>query len=188
MGSSQYLTMRGVGLLILFSLLVFFTNLSNASNPQNSNSHFLRSLKSSGSDHFLRSLKSGDHFMRALRSSGGDHFLRSLKSGDHFMRALRSYGGYKRGSKDLQRILRSDPAMINEDHADFLDEENNELDRATRTSDHFMRALRSKDPYEHFLRSLRSANDLMRMVRSDSHFLRSLRSPTTNEEEEVVEA
>ena len=136
--------------------------------------------------------------MRALRSSGGDHFLRSLKSGDHFMRALRSYGGYKRGSKDLQRILRSDPAMINEDHADFLDEENNELDRATRTSDHFlrslrssdhfMRALRSKDPYEHFLRSLRSANDLMRMVRSDSHFLRSLRSPTTNEEEEVVEA
>merc|ERR1719195_1286764 len=158
--------MRGVGLLILFSLLVFFTNLSNASNPQNSNSHFLRSLK----------------------SSGGDHFLRSLKSGDHFMRALRSYGGYKRGSKDLQRILRSDPAMINEDHADFLDEENNELDRATRTSDHFMRSLRSKDPYEHFLRSLRSANDLMRMVRSDSHFLRSLQSPTTNEEEEVVEA
>merc|ERR1712203_930883 len=166
MGSSQYLTMRGVGLLILFSLLVFFTNLSNASNPQNSNSHFLRSLKSSGSDHFLRSLKSGDHFMRALRSSGSDHFLRSLKSGDHFMRALRSYGGYKRGSKDLQRILRSDPAMITEDHADFLDEENNELDRATRTSDHFlrslrssdhfMRALRSKDPYEHFLRSLRS--------------------------------
>ena len=108
------------------------------------------------------------------------------------MRALRSYGGYKRGSKDLQRILRSDPTMIVEDHAD-LDEENNELDRATRTSDHFlrslksgdhfMRALRSKDPYEHFLRSLRSANDLMRMVRSDSHFLRSLRSPMTNEEE-----
>ena len=112
------------------------------------------------------------------------------------MRALRSYGGYKRGSKDLQRILRSDPTMITEDHADdFLDEENNELDRATRTSDHFLRSLRSgdhfmralrssKEPYEHFLRSLRSANDLMRMVRSDSHFLRSLRSPTTNEEEE----
>jgi len=90
--------------------------------------------------------------MRALRGDG-----------THFLRALRAYG-----SKDLQRILRSDPSVDD----DVEDAE-------------FVRGLRQSS--DHFLRSLRSPKDFMRMVRSDaeSHFLRSLRDiPAAVEEDQ----
>lgn len=110
--------------------------------------------------HFLRSLKS-DNDNEDNANSG--HFMRALRS-DHFLRALRAYG-----SKDLQRILRSDPNVTPNN-----EEEEDEFSRPMRTNgDHFLRSLRSSD---HFLRSLRSAHDFMRMVRSGDHFLRSLKS------------
>jgi hypothetical protein len=82
------------------------------------------------SGHFLRSLKSDD----GARNAG--HFMRSLRSDNsHFLRALRAYG-----SKDLQRILRSDPEMGSL-KAEDSDEE---FGRSVRnTADHFLRSLRS---------------------------------------------
>merc|ERR1711993_178545 len=72
----EKLTMRAVivALILLFSSRSLLVTRADSVSPQNS--HFPRSLRSSGED----------HFMRALRSA---HFLRTL-----------------RGSKDLQRILR----------------------------------------------------------------------------------
>merc|ERR1719189_480098 len=60
-------------------------------------SHIVASQDSEG--HFLRSLKSGGNDDNEGTNAG--HFIRALRSA-HFLRALRAYG-------DLQRILRSDP-------------------------------------------------------------------------------
>ena len=57
-----------------------------------------------------------------------DCFVHSY--GSHFLRTLRS----KPGSKDLQRILRSDPRVP------II---NNDLERDLRSDDHFLRSLRS---------------------------------------------
>lgn len=139
---SQLLNMKGICVLLVASLLLGqFTSAAP-------DTHFLRSLKS---DNDNEDNANSGHFMRALRS-------------DHFLRALRAYG-----SKDLQRILRSDPNVTPNN-----EEEEDEFSRPMRTNgDHFLRSLRSSD---HFLRSLRSAHDFMRMVRSGDHFLRSLKS------------
>ena len=70
--------------------------------------------------------------MRALRSA---HFLRTL-----------------RGSKDLQRILRSSL------QPNPIDDDDEEFPRGLRTTGHFLRSLRSPDAADlggHFLRSLR---------------------------------
>merc|ERR1712227_621848 len=117
--------------LILLLSCTFLVTLVESASPQ---SHFLRSLKSSGA-------ASEDHFMRALRSS---HFLRTL-----------------RGSHDLQRILRSSPSSAS-DLEDPNEEE--EFLRGLRTTGHFLRSLRSSPGTElgasgHFLRSLRDAPD-----------------------------
>ena len=132
--------------------------------------------------------------MRSLKSGASDgHFMRTLRS-DHFLRALR-------GSKDLQRILRSSQPPM-----EAIEPEDDEFLRDLRTTGHFLRSLRSlpadeDGPSGHFLRSLRysifcaftivfltvlscdlcrSAHDFMRMVRrSDGHFLRSLRDANT---------
>ena len=102
-----------------------------------------------------------------------DHSVRTLRSG-HFLRALRALG-----SKDLQRILRSDPSVEAKSEA-----EDEEYTRNLRSSgDHFLRSLRSPGNSGHFLRSLKSTHDFMRMVRSDGHFLRSLRDVNGDQED-----
>merc|ERR1711953_1261000 len=115
-------------------------------------------------------------------SPQNSHFLRSLRSGeraseDHFMRALR-------GSKDLQRILRSSSSL----QPNPIDDDE-EFPRGLRTTGHFLRSLRSPDADlgGHFLRSLRSAREFMRMVRSDGHFLRSLRDTSDTVQEPTTE-
>merc|ERR1711997_824387 len=130
MGSSQDLTMRVLRIILIASSLLTWQ------------------ISASPDAHFLRSLKSNSDAVDA----DSDHSVRTLRS-SHFLRALRALG-----SKDLQRILRSDPAVD-------LKSEGEE--------DEFARNLRSNG--DHFLRSLKSAHDFMRMVRSDGHFLRSLR-------------
>ena len=121
------------------------------------------------SAHFLRSLKSNPD----AAGADSDHSVRTLRSG-HFLRALRAMG-----SKDLQRILRSDPNVEAKSEA-----EDDEYARNLRSSgDHFLRSLRSSGNSGHFLRSLKSAHDFMRMVRSDGHFLRSLRDVNGDQED-----
>lgn len=76
--------------------------------------------------------------------------MRALRS-DHFLRALR-------GSKDLQRILRSSQPPL-QDQMD-VEPDDDEFMRDLRTTGHFLRSLRSlpadeDGPSGHFLRSLR---------------------------------
>jgi len=126
-------------------------------------------ISASPDAHFLRSLKSNPDAVGA----DSDHSVRTLRSG-HFLRALRALG-----SKDLQRILRSDPSVEAKSEA-----EDEEYTRNLRSSgDHFLRSLRSPGNSGHFLRSLKSAHDFMRMVRSDGHFLRSLRDVNGDQED-----
>merc|ERR1712004_197804 len=117
----EKLTMRAAAKLVALILLFSSGSLlvTRADSVSPQNSHFLRSLRS-GSE---------DHFMRALRSA---HFLRTL-----------------RGSKDLQRILRSSlqPNPIDDE----------EFPRGLRTTGHFLRSLRSPDAADlggHFLSPL----------------------------------
>jgi len=144
-----------VALILLFSSGSLLVTRADSVSPQNS--HFLRSLRSG-------ERASEDHFMRALRSA---HFLRTL-----------------RGSKDLQRILRSSSSL----QPNPIDDDE-EFPRGLRTTGHFLRSLRSPDADlgGHFLRSLRSAREFMRMVRSDGHFLRSLRDTSDTVQEPTTE-
>merc|ERR1711860_280614 len=120
----EKLTMRAaaklVALILLFSSGSLLVTRADSVSPQNS--HFLRSLRSG-------ERASEDHFMRALRSA---HFLRTL-----------------RGSKDLQRILRSSSSL----QPNPIDDD--EFPRGLRTTGHFLRSLRSPDADlgGHFLRS-----------------------------------
>merc|ERR1712062_600183 len=156
----EKLTMRAaaklVALILLFSSGSLLVTRADSVSPQNS--HFLRSLRSG-------ERASEDHFMCALRSA---HFLRTL-----------------RGSKDLQRILRSSSSL----QPNPIDDDDEEFPRGLRTTGHFLRSLRSPDADlgGHFLRSLRSAREFMRMVRSDGHFLRSLRDTPDTVQEPTTE-
>ena len=147
----------------------------------------LVSLQTSASqdDHFLRSLKSDSDGAGEGNYANSIPFYRALRS-SHFLRALRA----SFGSKDLQRILRSDPSMPSHPQEMGLAQDTSSLEpaefsRNLRTNgDHFLRSLRGSDSQaDHFLRSLRSAHDFMRMVRrSDDHFLRSLRDLPAEED------
>merc|ERR1739844_770140 len=113
---SQDLTMRAFSILLIASSLLTWQ------------------ISASPDAHFLRSLKSNPDAVGA----DSDHSVRTLRSG-HFLRALRALG-----SKDLQRILRSDPSVEAED---------DEYTRNLRSSgDHFLRSLRSPGNSGHFLR------------------------------------
>merc|ERR1712066_1063174 len=149
---SQDLTMRVLRIILIASTLLTWQ------------------ISASPDAHFLRSLKSNSDAVDA----DSDHSVRTLRS-SHFLRALRALG-----SKDLQRILRSDPTV------DLKSEgEEDEFARNLRSNgDHFLRSLKSQSGNSgHFLRSLKSAHDFMRMVRSDGHFLRSLRDVNGDQED-----
>merc|ERR1711997_22704 len=154
MGSSQDLTMRALRIILIASTLLTWQ------------------ISASPDAHFLRSLKSNID----AAATDSDHSIRTLRS-SHFLRALRALG-----SKDLQRILRSDPTAVDSKS----DAEDDEFGRNLRSNgDHFLRSLRSQQSGNsgHFLRSLKSAHDFMRMVRSDGHFLRSLRDVNGDQED-----
>merc|ERR1711997_343586 len=121
MGSSQDLTMRALRIILIASTLLTWQ------------------ISASPDAHFLRSLKSNTD----AAATDSEHSVRTLRS-SHFLRALRALG-----SKDLQRILRSDPAVSEAEDEDFGR-------NARSTGDHFLRSLRSQQSNSnsgHFLRS-----------------------------------